>query len=355
MRSFERWPCVVLATALCALFLAACGTASFDDLASPLREAESTLSTGDLGLRPIPVSVEIDDKGRLQKLFDLDVRAIDDALENVLGRRLLTGWELMSAEQVASLVEADIQHVTVASRGDGLFLLVNGKAMPAIAWDAERVSSLVDVLGQFQDDGNGAYLLQPAAYTVVRQALPAIQRVGFRIDLRFPRGDSERVIALPDDAAFAPAKTVVAGDGSPEREGRELGISVRYVADGEGWVPTVMGFALSDASLFDESVDSGSADLRLRDDLRKRLIAKGIRRIDVEARADGLFVEVDGRALPYLAWDETTLRNLSDAVELLYPDDEDIPADRGWLRTVRDTGPRWSQLSMALTVHFPER
>jgi hypothetical protein len=270
------------------------------------------------------------------------------------GRPLFGRIVFLRRDQVARLKKANIQHVTFSSRGDGMFVLVNGHALPFIAWDQTSMADLVRVLGWFQDDGKGAYLVKPQVYEALAVALPLIQKIGLRFDFRFPRDPSKPTIPLPDEAAFGLGLTAAEKRQEP-LDTVDVEIQYRNLPANQGWVPSILGFSTLDLQTMGKPLDLKVPQLRLRDDVRRRFVAKAIRTIEVKARSDGLFFSVNGRQLPHLAWSEATLTTLTDLLTQLYPDGTTLPDNAHWVPVLRNTAPMLNDLSMGLLLKFPAK
>jgi hypothetical protein len=127
----------------------------------------------------------------------------------------------------------------------------------------------------------------------------------------------------------------------------------RDLPDGRGWVPSLFGLSTLDLDSVGDPFDVDVPQLRLKEDLRKRLASQGIGNLGLEARADGLFVSVDGELLPHLAWSESTLANMAEVLERLYPEGTRLPDDAEWVPVVKSTAPMFNDYSIAVLVRFP--
>jgi len=213
----------------------------------------------------------------------------------------------------------------------------------------------VEVLGEFQkESGAGAYLVTPDTYDVLRSALPFLQSLGLRFDVRFPDmdGSGREAVPLAGDEAFSLALTDEEVD-APPLQSVDLEIAYRDLPDGRGWVPSLFGLSTIDLNAVGEPFEVTVPQMRLRQDIRTRLEAKGIGSIGLEARSDGLFFAVDGRLLPHLAWSEATLTHLAEALDRLYPEGTKLPDDAEWVPVVRATAPMYNDFSIALRARFP--
>jgi len=331
-------------------------TEAVKDAQKNVERVQSVLGAGALRLPSIPV--DIDDSGRIRSVAGFDTKVVDDIAESLTGSPLIGRIAVLNKEYVAWFKRADIQHITLASRDEGLFVLVNGEALPYIAWDEDSIEAALDTLGQFQKDGHGAYLVTADAFQAIDAMLPVLQSLGVRLDIRLPRQDGVAAIPLPEDDAFDLALTDEEIDAVPlqtvdvEVEYRELPRDEN--GERRGWVPSLFGFSTIDLQTVGEPLDVKVPQLRLRDDIRRRFEDKAIGSMGLEARADGLFFTVDGRLMPHLAWSEATLTNLSELLDRLYPSGTDLPSDARWVPVVRSTAPMYNDFSVAVLLRFPE-
>ncbi len=346
---------LVLAVLLISSAVAGCGVSGdrIDEARNDLERVQSVVDAQGIRLPTIPIPIDIGEDGRVTTVGGIDREEIDEMAERLWDRPLIGKIAFLTKDQLAWFKQSNIQHISVASRSEGLFVLVNGQPLPYLAWDEATVDNLVDVLGQLQEDGSGgAYLLSPDDYEAVKVALPLMQSLGVRFDVRFPRDPAHEEIPPPDDDDFDLALT----DEEVQREplqSVDMEIEYREMANGEGWVPAFFGFSTLDLQTLGEPLDLNVPRLRLRDDLRRRLEVEGIRTIGMESRADGLFVTVNGRLMPHVAWSEATLTNLSSVLWQLYPEGVVLPDDAEWVPIVRSTAPAYNDFDFAVLVRFP--
>lgn len=346
--------------ALAVLMIVATACGSSDEGVADVRENLDRMREF-LGRTNVPlpsITVELGQDGRVERLAGFEAAAVDDVAEALTGEPLVGRIVVIDPKYLRWFDRADIQHVTLASRPEGLFVLVNGRALPYLAWDEGTAETLVDVLGMFvKERGEGAWLMSQEAHDVIASAVPFLHALGARFDVMLPDypGDGlpdRRPIALSGSDAFTAALSDEELEAEPIQT-VDLQIEYARLAAGRGWVPSLFG--LSTVQL-DAVADPFSVDvpqLRLREDIRRRLESEGVGNIGAEARVDGLFLSVDGRLLPHLAWSEMTLANLAQVLDQLYPDGTDLPDDAQWVPVVKSTAPMYNDYSLAILVRFP--
>ncbi len=377
---------------LFAALASACGTTGDSgEVPDGLAQIKSVLGTSSLLLPPIPVDIGPD--GRVEKVADLPARTVDTWAERVIGNPLVGRVVVLDEEHLAWFDHANIQHVTLAIRPSGLYILVNGRELPHIAWDDESLDNLVQAIGKFQNDPadpDKYGLLSADTFKSFEATLPVLKTMNLTLNIRFPDlpevGPPDRKpIPLPVQATFdKPAVAtgqvregdptpVAAGDTAPPPNGdkpdevplqtvdMEIAYQPQRLGENDlGWVPSIFGFSTVDMQRIADSLATISdkrikiPQLRMREDLRRRIEAEGIDSVGLELRSDGMFATVHGRLLPHLAWDEESLTNLSAVLEQLYPTGlRKLPDDARWVPVVRSTAPMYNDYHIAVLVSFP--
>jgi len=376
--------------------VAGCGSAGeAGEVRDGFDQIESILDSTSLLLPPIPVDIGAD--GRVARVADLPAKTVDAWAERVTGNPLVGRVVVLDEEHLKWFDRSNIQHVTLAVRPSGLYVLVNGRAMPHLAWDDQSLDDLVKVIGKFQKDPADPEKLgfvTPQIFESIEAAAPLLKSLNLTFNVRFPDfpdvgRPNRQPIPLPAQAAFetAPAErrggdrptalrtpasgTPAAGAAAARTDAPEtvplqtVDMEVVYQplmlgARDLGWVPSVFGFSTVDLQKIADSLSTNGTErvkipqMRLRNDIRRRIEAEGIASVGLEARQDGLFATVHGRLLPHLAWDEESLTNLSAVLEQLYPTGlRRLPDDARWVPVVRSTAPMYNDYNLAVLVRFP--
>ena len=121
-----RLACAVAAVIAVVGLVAGCGSSSSPEVQRSLRQLPEMIKG--LNLPSVPIPVTIGENGRVTNVGGFDAAMVDDLAERFLGYKLLGSMALLNEDQVAWLKQANIQHVTLALRPEGLFVLVNGRA-----------------------------------------------------------------------------------------------------------------------------------------------------------------------------------------------------------------------------------
>jgi hypothetical protein len=189
------------------------------------------------------------------------------------------------------LKASNVQHIEVAYNGDGLFLYVNGEPMPYIAWDAYSIGATGDLvagLGVTYGD-------------LIRQLLPLLRHIELGVVLAMPLSDGAQPIPYRDQNAGLMAST------APAEIAGSLGeLKLRLVYDEQG-MPSVLGMP---AALLQPLL--GSTPGQLPPATMAQIERADIQFITLQSQGNGLFLLVNGRALPHLAWSQEHLGNAVD-------------------------------------------
>ena len=203
----------------------------------------------------------------------------------------------LPASAIETLIAANIQHFQLSNTPTGLQILVNGQPVTSLVWDDLTLRNLLN-------------LLRPMAPTVaaqVEQFLPTVTRLGTGVTLRFPlqQGANPLPLAATGEASNALRQQetqqafLTAAGAAPT-----LQIPVYYDPEGR-W--TVAGLTDSEWQALTGLPFGG---LRLSPQLMADLNAAGIRQATVRADAAGLHLFLNGKALPYVSWEEGELLTL---------------------------------------------
>lgn len=351
--------------------LAGCGNTSDDPQAvrTNIRQIESILDSASIMLPSVPIDIGPD--GRVTGIAGFPTRTVDEMAEQMTGNPLVGRVVVIDPDYLKWFDKAGVQHASFAIRSEGVFVMVNARPLPAVAWDDASLDNLIRVIGLFQKDPadpEKLAIITPDLFTSVQAALPVVKSLNLQFDVRLPDyaeiGPPSRTpIPLPEKDAFVARPEVEATDAAPQQT---LDLEVAYkplvVGDREvGWVPSLLGFSTVDLQRIADSLprERGAKrvtipDLKMRDDIRRRLASEGITDVAVMSRAEGLYITVQGRSLPHVAWSEETLTNLAALLEQLYPASlARLPRDAQWVPVVRSTAPMYNDYQLGIRVKFP--
>jgi hypothetical protein len=256
-----------------------------------------------------------------------------------LGAMLGTDLSTLSLppEQVQMLTLSNIQHIQVANTADGLVLLVNGVAVPSLAWDGEKLVATGEVL---QSMGAGVALLD--------KLLPLLQNLGIGITIRFPVAEGATTIPMEvtDDEtaqrAMALQQEFLDAVGTPPT----FQVTVNYAEDGTWSMGDLTQAEWGQVSQL--PVES----LNLPPSLIQSAMAAGINELSLYTNPDGIFIAINGKTLPYISWADGRVNNVLDLLEqtgLLSAD----PNMQVAVETIESLLPAVQASDVRLNVNFP--
>ncbi|MCB0129965.1 MAG: hypothetical protein KDD78_03920 [Caldilineaceae bacterium] len=239
----------------------------------------------------------------------------------------------MEPDTVARLQNANLQHVQLATRPDGVAIFINSAPAPSLVWDEQTLESLVATLNDLGTDLGEAGAL-----------LPLVRDFGLNLALRFPAaaGKSEIPVTADSKAVDALATTDLQGI---INSAAALNLQLNYAADGsfalEGINPLMAGMIqgpLQQAALKPEQLES-VAEL-------------GINSVGLKVLQGGILISINGKPLPFLKFaNEGELFGLLDLVTAMQGDDGGaLAALKGPLQQLL---PILTNLGVSLTVNFP--
>ncbi|MCC6455286.1 MAG: hypothetical protein IT328_10115 [Caldilineaceae bacterium] len=245
------------------------------------------------------------------------------------------------ADMVDLITAYNIQHIQIDNTAEGLLILVNGQAIPSLAWDGEKLVATAEVLDTF---GAGVALLD--------RVLPLLTNLGVGVIIRFPLAAGEEplpLVSLDDEAAtrsMAAQQEFLAAVGTPPT----FQLTVEYAADGT-W--TVADLASAEWS---QLVPGVMEMLTLTPGTVQSMSAAGISEIGLATNSDGIFISINGKTLPYITWADGRVNHLLTLAEqtgLLSQVIGDSPDMAALLDTVEGLLPAVQASDVSLRVTFP--
>lgn len=277
---------IVASILVLALLLSACGPAA------PNNADEITPSGHRFKLGLPRLIIDFDEQGQ-PSLLGLTAAQLE----------ALTGMPVssMALDQATleKLASAGVQHIELAHSEAGIFLFVNGKPLPHLSWNGQ-------VLGNI---GPAAAMFGVPFASLLETLAPLIQRTGLSLVLRFP---------LPSGATEVPLRDVSA---MPEEAIAEAGpsklLAIADVDIGADGVPVLAGVNFRELAQF---TGLNLAAVQLSPQLVSQLQAGGVREIQIMTRPEGIFITVNGMALPHIAWSKDSLMNSVDLYSKFDPE-----------------------------------
>lgn len=197
-------------------------------------------------------------------------------------------------DTVAMFTEDNIQHLQISTTPAGIDILVNGQAIPSLAWDGESLATAQQLLAVMEDE----------SLAMVQSLLPQIANVGIGVTMRFPPSQGAELIPLSvtgegsaADAAAAAQEAYLDQAGSPAR----INVPITYAADGT--------FSVGNLTAEQLTVLAGAPieGLTLTPDRIARYQGWGIKTFGIATDSDGVHLTLNGTPLPHISWGDGKL------------------------------------------------
>jgi len=186
---------------------------------------------------------------------------------------------------------SDVQHFELVHDGKGIFLFANGEAMPYLAWDAESI----DLAGQ---------LMAPLGVPngdLVRRLLPLLRHIGLDIIVQMPLASGAEIIPYRNVDGGLMESTAPVEIVDPAAE---LKLAMSYDQSG---VPSLLGMS---ASVLQPMM--GYTPGALDPGFVGQVKQAGIDQLSLRTQGNGLFIYVNDKPLPNIAWSKEHLGNAVD-------------------------------------------
>ncbi len=227
--------------------------------------------------------------------------------------------------------QANIQHIELVQKDDGIYVFVNGVLMPHLGWSAKELNTMTTLMSKL-----GA--INPQFQTILRFLIPFIQHTGLDVVLRFPRQPSAEEIPLRD--LNAPIETVEAQDMEPMAV-----VKARVVFDQRG-IPSIMGISTEDMA---NAGLSGLRNIGLAPETMARLKEAGIYKITIQTTPQGLIFWINDEQLPSIVWNDEYLNRAADLYAQLYF----MPQYETQRELVKTLLPALARVDGEVTFEFP--
>lgn len=229
------------------------------------------------------------------------------------------------------LKDSDVQHVEVVHNGQGIFLFVNGLPLPYLAWSGESIDYAAEVAEAFQ---------VPNA-RLLRKLLPLLRHIGLDVVVQMPlQAGAEPIPYRETGQELMGVKAQSVG----EEPSVQLHLEVTYDDSG---VPYVFGMS---AELL-EAMGYGVPG-KLPPEIIVALKEAGIQRVALQTRGDGLFLFINDRPLPHIAWSEDRLSNAVNLYAAMNAASW-VP-NEAFVQAVRELVLQLGNSDILLAVNFPQ-
>jgi len=222
-------------------------------------------------------------------LPSVPVRMQEDGTAKLFGLALPVG-AVMAPEQIQQLQGADLQALEARVGYDGVLVFADGEELPYLAWDAESVETLQDVLRNLPPEMgiNGG---QFAPY------LPLLRQYGLGVVLDLPEAEGQSAQDFEPWSGTAPSPGEETGEST-----LALNIgSLTFDPEGNAYIEGVPVSTLEEALGTSLGLNLDSATLNM-------LQSIGAENVVVETRPDGVYITMGERTLPRIAYDAERLQ-----------------------------------------------
>ena len=201
--------------------------------------------------------------------------------------------------QIKMLTDANIQHIQIDNQPTGLTILINGEAIPSLAWDGTSLKETSATIGKLGG------VVTPA----LEKILPMITNLGIGAIVRFPVAQGKAAIpTYITGEGSAATKAVAAQKAFVDSVGKtpKINIPIFYNADGS--------FRIADLSSAEFTTLTGlpMTGLQMPAAALDNLKSKGISDVSIATNATGIHISINGNDLPYISWDNGKLNHLLD-------------------------------------------
>jgi hypothetical protein len=278
---------VVVLTVIAALLLSACGAAT-------VPTTDETTDSGQRFLISLPrLVVDVDESGQAS-VNGLSIEAVNAIIPGAPLPDLA-----VNPFYVDWMTNTNIQHLEFVSTDSGVFVFANGEPLPYLAWDGDSLTNLGTVAG----------IANLPYGNLISRLVPIVQRTGLNIVLRFPAQPDATEIPLRDPSVAPEAMQPVTEEAAPSLVTR---IDVNYNSDG---VPTIAGISsrdLAEAGVF--------LPIELTPQTLEQLRSNDVKELRFVSGPNGVFITVNGEALPQVSWNSALLTNSADLYAQMNPD-----------------------------------
>lgn len=266
----------------------------------------SVLVLAGCGGEPVPVSdTEADFVLALPRLVvDIDENGMPSIAGISPDLLALFGVDVQQFAMDPQIVQwftmANVQHIELVQKDDGIYVFVNGVLMPHLGWDTQDLENMTDAMTKLG-------MVKPEFQTILKFLVPFIQHTGLDVVLRFPKQPTAEEIPLRD--VNEPIETPVAS------EGQTMAVVKATVTFDEHGVPSIMGLStqeLADAGL------NGLRTVGLAPETVQKMQEAGIHKITIQSTPNGLIFWINDEQLPYLVWNDEYLNRAADLYAQLY-------------------------------------
>lgn len=233
------------------------------------------------------ITVRYDETG-VPKVFGVKLSTISRLLPIDLS------FANLSSDMLSKLAESNIQHIELDINEAGLFIFVNGKGLPYLAWNEERLKAIGSLIDQTD--------AVPFDATIAK-AMPLLGRIGIDVVLVFPPPPGQAEIPIRDrkERFLVEAPAV-------EEPTATIQATIEYSEDG---VPAIAGLGITSREIA-QVANTDLSSVELTPDRMTLINAAGLQNLAIVTAPDGLHLLVNEQDLIHLAYDAQHLSNVAE-------------------------------------------
>lgn len=190
----------------------------------------------------------------------------------------------LDAETLQKFTDANIQHLQINNQPNVLRIHLNGTPLPAIIWNEEAMNALAETLTGM---GTDASLLSTLT--------PLLPNLGIGLALKMPVPSGKQAIPFQASGANIDSQTALRAFDAAKASQASINLTLDYAADGTVQIGGIAPFMLNMIGL-------NPAALALPPDQIESIAGQGIQSLGVKTVQNGLLLQLNGNALPYLQW-----------------------------------------------------
>lgn len=202
------------------------------------------------------------------------------------------GFVQLSPATLDSLKSKNIQHAELDTTPDGMFVYVNGKALPYVGWNADRLKYMGDLLDRLDVVGFDRS---------IANVLPLLGKLGIDVVIQFPPASDATAIPLRERSQRVPAEDQEIGE--PQAVIQAL---IQYDENG---VPSIADVTIREIG---DLAETDLSAVELPASTMQKLTNAGVQQATIMSAGDGLHVLVNEQELLLLAYNEQHLTNAID-------------------------------------------
>lgn len=294
----KRMMSVLALLTIAALLLAACGS-------TPVEPGDTAESEGFFVALP-RATIEVGENGAAESVVGIP----KEILSGLMGGN---GLQLMDTAMVANMQANNIQHLELISGKDGLYVFVNGQALPYLRWEGSKLRDSLPVIRQLNTLYGQLTGQQLADW--IPNMLPLLSRVGMDVLIKLPvKEGAEAVEIRAEDAALPEPASMEAAEG--EAESAVVYLPIFYDSSG---TPQLMGpggqlWRLDPQMLI--AMGAGNLPLFLSQDTLNSLVRANVKSVGIESSGPGIQLSVNGDPIPIMVgWGPDELNNVVKLLE----------------------------------------